>query len=145
MSQNKIKQIVKLFEQSNVTKMEVEFEDIKISLEKPDSTSQQTIETTVLDKTVILSEQEQKVVLLGVWVTSPLVGTYYAASSPTSKPFVEVGQVVKKGDILCVIEAMKVMNEVKSTVDGVVVEIAVENESMVQFNQNIIRIDDNDS
>jgi acetyl-CoA carboxylase biotin carboxyl carrier protein len=70
-----------------------------------------------------------------VYVKSPLVGTFYRAPSPTSPPFVQQGQKVKKGDILCIIEAMKVMNEIKSDYDGIVKEILVENGKPVEFGQ----------
>ena len=145
MSQNKIKQIIRIFEQSNVTKMDLEFEDIKISLEKPSQGFQE--QGIIVGNTEVknLTDVKYEPEAIGFWVTSPLVGTYYAASSPTTKPFVSVGQVVNEGDVLCVIEAMKVMNEVKSTVSGVVEEIVVENESMVQFNQQLMRIRENDS
>ncbi len=145
MSQNKIKQIIKIFEQSSVTKMELEFEDIKISLEKPSQGSQEQLITVTSADVKSSADVKHEPEAIGFWVTSPLVGTYYAASSPTSKPFVSVGQVVNEGDVLCVIEAMKVMNEVKSTVSGVIEEIVVENESMVQFNQQLMRIRENDS
>ncbi len=70
-----------------------------------------------------------------VYVKSPLVGTFYRAPSPTSPPFVEVGSSVKNGDVLCIIEAMKVMNEIKSDHDGIVKEILVENGKPVEFGQ----------
>lgn len=70
-----------------------------------------------------------------VYVKSPLVGTFYRAPSPTSPPFVEIGQEVKKGDVLCIIEAMKVMNEIKSEYNGVVKEILVENGKPVEYGQ----------
>ena len=70
-----------------------------------------------------------------VYIKSPLVGTFYRAPSPTSPPFVQQGQKVKKGDILCIIEAMKVMNEIKSDYDGIVKEILVENGKPVEFGQ----------
>ncbi|HOK56139.1 MAG TPA: acetyl-CoA carboxylase biotin carboxyl carrier protein [bacterium] len=70
-----------------------------------------------------------------VYVKSPLVGTFYRTPSPTSSPFVEQGQFVKKGDVLCIVEAMKVMNEIKSEYDGVVKEILVENGKPVEYGQ----------
>ncbi|MCM8771783.1 MAG: acetyl-CoA carboxylase biotin carboxyl carrier protein [Candidatus Omnitrophica bacterium] len=70
-----------------------------------------------------------------VYVKSPLVGTFYRAPSPTSPPFVETGSIVKKGDPLCIIEAMKVMNEIKSEYDGIVKEILVENGKPVEYGQ----------
>ncbi|MCM8804024.1 MAG: acetyl-CoA carboxylase biotin carboxyl carrier protein [Candidatus Omnitrophica bacterium] len=70
-----------------------------------------------------------------VYIKSPLVGTFYRAPSPTSSPFVEIGKHVKKGDVLCIIEAMKVMNEIKSEYDGIVKEILVENGKPVEYGQ----------
>ncbi len=68
-------------------------------------------------------------------VRSPMVGTFYRAPSPEAEPFVKVGQKVKKGDILCIIEAMKLMNEIESEYDGVVEEILVENASPLEYGQ----------
>ena len=73
-------------------------------------------------------------------VSSPMVGTFYRASQPEAPPFVEVGQPVKKGQVLCIIEAMKLMNEIEADVDGTVVSIEVENAQPVQFGQALVRI-----
>ena len=72
---------------------------------------------------------------------SPLVGTYYAASSPDSTPFVKVGDKVTKGQVLGIVEAMKLMNEIESEFDGTVKEILVENEQMVEFGQPMFVIE----
>ena len=74
-------------------------------------------------------------------VKSPLVGTYYAASSPENPPFVKVGDKVSKGQILGIVEAMKLMNEIESEFDGTVKEILVENEQMVEFGQPMFVIE----
>ena len=71
-------------------------------------------------------------------IKSPLVGTFYSAEGPNAKPFVEVGSKVKKGDIVCIVEAMKLMNEVEAEEDGEVVEILVNNEDMVEYNEPLI-------
>ena len=76
----------------------------------------------------------------GVMVTSPFVGTYYRAPSPDSPPFTDVGQKVKKGQTLCIVEAMKLMNEIESEVDGVVAEIYAQNGSPVEFSEKLFRI-----
>ena len=68
-------------------------------------------------------------------IKAPMVGTFYSASSPDAEPFVKVGDHVKKGDIVCVIEAMKLMNEVEAEEDGEIVEILVNNEDMVEYGQ----------
>lgn len=78
--------------------------------------------------------------VLSVYVTSPMVGTYYQASSPNDPPFVKIGDRVEKNTVVCVIEAMKVMNEVKAGVQGTVAEINVENASPVEFGTKILRI-----
>ena len=68
-------------------------------------------------------------------VNSPMVGTFYASASPESKPFVTIGQSVKKGDTLCILEAMKMMNQVQAESDGKIVEILVDNAEPVEFDQ----------
>ncbi|MEE0775810.1 MAG: acetyl-CoA carboxylase biotin carboxyl carrier protein [Bacillota bacterium] len=75
-----------------------------------------------------------------ITVTSPTVGVFYAAPSPDSKNFVEVGDQVKKGDVLCVIEAMKLMNEITAEQDGVIVEICVGNKQVVEYGQPLLRM-----
>lgn len=74
-------------------------------------------------------------------VTSPMVGTFYKAPSPDAKPFVEVGQTVSKGDVVCIVEAMKLMNEIESEVSGKVVEICVEDGQPVEFGQVLMYIE----
>ena len=76
----------------------------------------------------------------GVLVNSPFVGTFYRAPSPDSPPFVDVGQKVKKGQTLCIVEAMKLMNEIESEVDGTVAEIFVQNATPVEFGEPLFRI-----
>lgn len=76
----------------------------------------------------------------GAYVRSPAVGVFYASPSPDSKPFVAVGDTVHRGDTLCIIEAMKLMNEIASDVDGKVVEICVGNGQVVEYDQPLFRI-----
>ena len=73
-------------------------------------------------------------------IISPLVGTFYASSSPDAEPFVKVGDTVKKGQVLGIIEAMKLMNEIESEFDGVVEAILVNNEDVVEYGQPLFRI-----
>ena len=74
-------------------------------------------------------------------VTSPFVGTFYRAPSPDAAPFVDVGTVVKKGQVLCIVEAMKLMNEIEAEVDGKVAEIFVQNATPVEFGEKLFRIE----
>ncbi len=73
-------------------------------------------------------------------ITAPLVGTFYRAASPEDAPFVTVGQQVKKGDVVGIIEAMKLMNEITAPADGIIESIDVENESMVEYNQVLMNL-----
>ncbi|MDQ1351043.1 MAG: acetyl-CoA carboxylase biotin carboxyl carrier protein [Acidobacteriota bacterium] len=76
-------------------------------------------------------------------VTAPLVGTFYRASGPDAAPFVEVGDQVKTGDVLCIVEAMKSMNEIQSDVNGIVKEICANNAELVEFDQVLFKIQKN--
>jgi len=78
-------------------------------------------------------------------VTAPMVGTYYGSPSPGAKPFVEIGSIVQRGDTLCIIEAMKMMNQIESDVAGRVVSILVENGNPVEFGQTLFVIDQRDA
>lgn len=77
----------------------------------------------------------------GTPVTSPMVGTFYKSPSPDAKPFVEVGQTISKGDVVCIVEAMKLMNEIESEVSGKVVEICVDDGQPVEFGQVLMYIE----
>jgi acetyl-CoA carboxylase biotin carboxyl carrier protein len=76
----------------------------------------------------------------GTFVTSPFVGTFYRAPSPESASFVEVGQTVRKGQVVCIVEAMKLMNEIESEADGKIAEILVKNGEHVEYGQKLLRI-----
>jgi acetyl-CoA carboxylase biotin carboxyl carrier protein len=77
----------------------------------------------------------------GTIVTSPFVGTFYRAPSPDAAPFVDVGTVVKKGQVLCIVEAMKLMNEIEAEIGGKVAEIFVQNATPVEFGEKLFRIE----
>lgn len=133
-----IKQIMSEFDQSNVTKMKVEIDDLKIELEKE---SEKVEYVKPVEKEVIEDRQIKQEQATGTAVKSPIVGVFYSASSPESEPYVTVGKNVKKGDIVCIIEAMKVMNEIKAPCDGTVTSILVENEALVEYDQALMVIE----
>lgn len=87
-----------------------------------------------------VTHEEPAPVKEGTLVLAPTVGVFYSAPNPDARPFVEVGDQVKKGDTLCIIEAMKLMNEIPAEVDGTVAEICVGNGQVVEFNQPLFRI-----
>lgn len=133
-----IEQIIKLFERSTVSKMEIESGDLKIKLEKEVGESQ----TFVRVPTSTTQMAEPTETTKGTVVKAPLVGTFYGAANPQSAPFVSVGDLVMAGTVLCLIEAMKVMNEIKAPIDGVVLEILGRNGEMVAYDQPLIRLGD---
>ncbi len=135
-----IKQIMSEFDQSNVTKMKVEIDDLKIELEK-ESEKVEYVKPVEKEKEVIEDKQIKQEQATGIAVKSPIVGVFYSASSPESEPYVTVGKNVKKGDIVCIIEAMKVMNEIKAPCDGTVTSILVENEALVEYDQALMVIE----
>lgn len=101
--------------------------------------TQNTKETIKEDTKEEIIEQKQEI-KGGNIVVCPIVGTFYASSSPSKPAFVKVGDKVKEGDTLCIIEAMKVMNEIKSQFSGEIAEIFVQNEEMVEYNKPLFRI-----
>lgn len=135
-----IKQIMSEFDQSNVTKMKVEIDDLKIELEK-ESEKVEYVKPVEKEKEVIEDKQIKQEQATGTAVKSSIVGVFYSASSPESEPYVTVGKNVKKGDIVCIIEAMKVMNEIKAPCDGTVTSILVENEALVEYDQALMVIE----
>ena len=143
MNTEAIKEIMEAFETSALSKMELEVDDMKLKLEKAVASEVVVPASPQISVPVSSKKTEEKIEEVnGTWIKAPLVGTYYNARSAGSTPFVEVGQHVKKGDALCIIEAMKVMNEIHAPQDGVIAEILVTNESMVEYDQDLIRMGD---
>lgn len=144
MDTNKIKQIIELFENSKISSMDLEIDDIKIKLEK--QLSSESLPTIMVPQTLPTIQEEvvkpevQK--QIGDNVLSPLVGTFYVSNTKAGKPYVEVGRQVQKGDVICIIEAMKVMNEIKVHRSGTITEIKVNDGDMVQFDQVLMIIGD---
>lgn len=135
METKQVKEIIEIFEASNLSHMELEEGNLKIRLEKPTGPAQnipvsQIVHTQVEPKPI---EDENK-----IEITSPLVGTFYRAKSPKDKPYVSVGDIVHKGDVVCMVEAMKTMNEIQSDQEGIVKEICVEDSSMVEYGQVLV-------
>lgn len=124
---------------SRLSEMDIEFPDgTKISLKKQKGEIAKVVkEEQQVEQEVIQTIENEK---QGNIVKSPMVGTFYSKPSPSSDNFIKIGSKVKKGDKLCVIEAMKLMNEIESEFDGEVVEIYVKNEEMVDYGKPLFRI-----
>ena len=129
----KIENIMKLMNTYQVDELEITDNHQKIHLVKQRGPSP-TIETSQPAPPVTKQSPQpsQKT------ITSPFVGTFYRSPSPGAEPFIEVGQTVKKGDVLCIIEAMKLMNEIEAETGGRVAEILVDNGVAVEFDQPLI-------
>lgn len=135
----KFKRILKEFENSSISKLEITDKDLTIKLEKNNSDTNQKSEisnTPQVENPVL--EVESKIE--GFTLESPLVGTFYDSPSPDSKPFVSVNQQVEKGQVVFIIEAMKVMNEIKSPVSGVIKKIYPLNGEALEYGQKVMVI-----
>lgn len=148
----KIKKLIKILEGSNISKIQISKgkELIKINRKITiNNTKNENNKIKIEEKTNIKNKElekikknkdKKKINNENYIVKSPIVGTFYRSPSPTSKPFIEIGQKIKKGDILCIVEAMKMMNQIESEKDGTIQSILLENGETVEFNEPIIII-----
>jgi acetyl-CoA carboxylase biotin carboxyl carrier protein len=136
---NLIKELSEYLNEFNLTEIEFTEKDTKIKVSKNNiSINNQTIPVTQKPSNITDNAPKTKNTTSGTAITSPIIGTAYHAPEPGAKKFVEVGKKIKKGDTIMIVEAMKTMNHVPSTEDGVVKEICVEDGQPVEFGQTII-------
>lgn len=128
MDTEKIKQVVQIFERSQCSSMNLECEEMKIQLEKENNSIENSQEVQELESKEMIS------------LKSPLVGTFYCAPGPNQDPYVEIGQKVNVGDTLCILEAMKSMNEIKASQTGIVTDILVNDGDLVEYDQVLIQM-----
>ncbi len=145
MNINEVYQLMDKFEGSTLAELSLEMEGVKLTVKKACACGSvppmHVIPMTEAPVAPIVSTATPvPVSVASKTINAPLVGTFYRASAPGEKPFVEVGQQVKKGDVVGIIEAMKLMNEITATEDGVVEEIVVEDGSLVEYNEVLIRM-----
>ena len=132
-----IKELSNYLDEFNLTEIEITEKDTKIKVSKNNVSNQPvTTSANILNSNKNVSEKPN--VKSGTEITSPIIGTAYHAPEPGAKKFIEVGKKIKKGDTIMIVEAMKTMNHVPSTKDGVVKEICVEDGHPVEFGQTII-------
>ena len=134
-----IQELSNYLKEFNLTEIEITEKDTKIKVSKNNVSisNQPQVISSSSPKTSSASTQTQNV-KSGTEITSPIIGTAYHAPEPGAKKFVEVGKKIKKGDTIMIVEAMKTMNHVPSTADGVVKEVCVEDGQPVEFGQTII-------
>ena len=135
MDTEKIKSIMQMFEESQISKMDLTDVDLHITLEKEVEVKQ--VVAPVAGQSVQEEKTEEKT---GTPIKSPIVGTYYQSSGAGKEPYVKVGDTIQEGDTICIIEAMKVMNEIKATVSGKVLSIEVQDGETVEYDQTLMMI-----
>ena len=142
MDLRKIKKLIEMLQESDLNEIEVKEgeESVRINRKKGDvEIPQQIVAPQVQSKEIVENVDEPEENLS--FIQSPMVGTFYRSPAPGKPTFVEIGQRVKKGDTICIIEAMKMMNQVKSEFDGKIVDIKVENGQPVEFNESLVSIE----
>ena len=149
MDLSELKGIISLMQKSDLTEIEIEIQDLKLKLARPGKA--QTIQEVpayrevvpnrvaepASSETVRRSKKEEPI---GDSFDSPMVGTFYRKPSPEDAAFVQIGDHVKKGDALCIIEAMKVMNEIQADFSGEIIDILEEDGSSVEYGQPLFKI-----
>ena len=143
MEYDKIKKLMDDMGNSKLTSIDIDFPDgTKISMKKDAIQEKIVVAETTTD--IVKEEKEKTPEIIkpsGNIVKSPMVGTFYLKPSPTSEPYVEIGKTVKKGDTLCIIEAMKLMNEIESEYQGKIKEILVEDGKPVEYGTELFIIE----
>jgi len=134
-----IKELTEYLNEFNLTEIEYTEKDTKIKVSKSNLASSNQV-VSVNDSTPIIGEVKSNVIS-GIEVKSPIIGTAYLAAEPGAKKFSEVGKKIKKGETVMIVEAMKTMNHVPSTVDGIIKEICVEDGQPVEYGQTIIIVE----
>lgn len=147
-----VKSLISLIDESTLTELHYQTGDFQLLLSKnklvqskqqsndsaPAAAPTPTVTAPVQNIKEAVSEATAK--KEGQIITSPIVGVVYLAPTPDAKPYATKGQNIAKGDVVCLVEAMKLMNEIKSEFDGEIVEVLVENEQIVEYNQPLFRI-----
>lgn len=153
MDLRKLKTLIDLVSESNVSELEITENEGKVRIVKSAGVVMQApmvampapvaapMAAPVAAAVPAAAAEPAAVELTGHPVKSPMVGTYYASSTPGGKPFVDVGSVVKEGDVLCIIEAMKIMNEIEADKSGTITKVLVQNGQAVEFGQPLFTIE----
>ncbi len=148
MNIKRIKEIVELMNENDLAQIEIEEEGAKIKLTKRASgIVEQVIAPPVQTQALAATKAPEsagspkEAPKAGKEVKSPMVGTFYRSPSPDTDPYVQVGDMVQKGDVLCIVEAMKLMNEVKAEFGGRIMEVCIENAEPVEYGQTLFVVE----
>lgn len=144
---NEIKELILTIDKTNLTYVNLKDENFSLEVSKSENKVNSNVVINKSDEVEIIESisydddyNENDTNINEHLIKAPIMGTYYASSSPDAEAFVKVGDKISKGDTLCIIEAMKLMNEITSDVDGEVIEICSSNEDLVEYNQVLFKI-----
>ncbi len=141
----KVKKLIELIEESDIAEIEIHEGEESVRISRASAIAPTVVAAApaaiAAPTAAIAEEPKTEEAISGYSVTSPMVGTFYRSPSPKSKSFVEEGQKVSKGDTLCIIEAMKILNQIEADRGGIIKRILVENGQPVEYNQPIFIID----
>jgi len=148
MNLKEIREMISLMNENSLVELEIEKDGMRIRLKKTGSGSETftgpvVIEREKVPQQIIYGSKEvpERAAAKTVEIKAPMVGTFYRAPSPEAPPYVEAGQTIDTGQVICVIEAMKLMNEIKSEIKGKILEILVDNAEPVEFGQPIFLVE----
>ena len=148
MNLKELKEIIAIFEEADISELDLEREEVKIRLRKgrapevvsvPQPAGEAVVQRVVPALAEEAKKEEEEKGFLEI--SSPMVGTFYRSSSPESKPFVEEGDEIEEGQVICIIEAMKLMNEIKAEIKGRIAKILVENGHPVEYGQPVFLVE----
>lgn len=142
--------LIKTINNTDIRTVEIEKKDIKVMISK-NIESKESRKNTPQNQEIVIEEKQIEEEIIEVedihrededlfTIQSPVVGVFYESPNPDADPFGQIGDFVEEGDTLCIVEAMKIMNEIESEVSGEIVEILVENEDVVEYGQPLMRI-----
>lgn len=136
-----IQKLADLVADKNLGEITVQNGDSTITVKGKKAAAQTVVESLPVAAAAAPAPEAKAAAPAGKFVKAPIVGTFYAASAPDQPPFVKVGDQIKKGDVLFIIESMKLMNEVQSEIEGTIAEILVGNGEAVEYDQPILRVE----
>jgi acetyl-CoA carboxylase biotin carboxyl carrier protein len=142
----KVKKLIEMLENSNLEEIEIQEGEESVRLVKSHGSQQNYQPQSIVVPQVNSTEETLQEVTTeeekaeSNSINSPMVGTFYASASPGAKPFISVGDVISEGDVVCIVEAMKMMNEIKSEFSGTVLSVNAENSEPVEYGQSLFEI-----
>ncbi len=148
MNVKEIKEMINLMNENGLLELEIEKDGMRIRLKKITTSSETLSGSVVIEREKVPQlkprepqEAPQETAIKSIEIKAPMVGTFYRTPSPESPPYVEVGQIIEPGQVVCIIEAMKLMNEIKSEIKGKILEILVDNAEPVEFGQSMFIVE----